>query len=259
MLSGAINMIIKFQTVAAIVAAAWLVSGCQTTSNDAASSPGTAKKELSSYMETTTPKGAGPFPAVMMVSGCSGFNFGGGGFYDDVQANITKLGFVVVRVDSLRFRGKSRCNGGVVSAREQVADIQAASAYLQGQKNIKQGAINLLGWSWGGKGALAAAMVGKAIDAAVAYYPACENLSSNSVTVPTLILHGAADNAAKPALCDSIVAKSKTLTRRLYPGAHHAFDNPALDPPKEYQFGTIGYNKSAAEAAWIELAKFLKH
>jgi dienelactone hydrolase len=43
-----------------------------------------------------------------------------------------------------------------------------------------------------------------------------------------------------------------------YPGAYHAFDNPALDPPREYRFGTLGYNKPASEAAWAELAKFLK-
>ena len=105
---------------------------------------------ISSYMAASTPDGAGPFPAVMMISGCSGFMFGGGGFYNGIQNRITKLGFLVIGVDSLRFRGQDRCDGGGVSVNEQVADIQAAAAYLRGRDNVRKEAINVLGWSWGG-------------------------------------------------------------------------------------------------------------
>jgi dienelactone hydrolase len=60
------------------------------------------------------------------------------------------------------------------------------------------------------------------------------------------------------AACEDIFSKSKSLTLRTYPDAHHAFDVPAFDPPREYRFGTLGYNKQAAEAAWVELIGFLK-
>ena len=204
---------------------------------------------LSSYMEMTRPEGAGPFPAVMMISGCSGFSFGAD-FYDDVQKRITKLGFLVIRVDSLRLHAEARCDGGGVSVDEQVADIQAAATFLRDQDNVKKAAINVLGWSWGGGGSLAAAMAGNGIHAAVAYYPACRNLPATAVTVPTLILHGEADNVVSLKACEDIISKSETLVLRTYPDAHHAFDSPALDPPREYRFGTLGYNRQAAAAAW---------
>ncbi len=214
-------------------------------------------EELKSYMETTTPTGAGPFPAVMMVSGCFGFGFSAGR-YNEVQEQLTKLGFLVIRVDSLKARGQDGCDSGMVSTNDQVEDIQTAAAYLRSQANIKKDAINVLGWSWGGGGTLAAAIAGEGIDAAVAYYPACGYLADEAVNVPTLVLFGEADNVVPIEFCDKIFSASKTLTLRKYPGVHHGFDNPKNDPPRQYRFGTLGYSEPAKKAAWAELEKFLK-
>ena len=83
--------------------------------------------KLKSYMETTTPTGAGPFPAVMMISGCFGFGFSAGR-YDDVQEQLTKLGFLVIRVDSLKARGQ----------------LIRSRTFRQRQTNVKKDAINVL-------------------------------------------------------------------------------------------------------------------
>jgi dienelactone hydrolase len=216
------------------------------------------KENLSALMKLSKPEEPGQFPAVMMLSGCSGFGFGGGTFYNDVQDRITKLGFLVIRVDSLRHRGHSRCDGGVVTPSEQVADIQLATAYLQQRQDTKKDAINVVGWSWGGGGSLAAAIFGKGINAVVAYYPFCKFLPKAAVEVPTLILQGEADDVVNIADCKAIISKSKVLTLHTYANAHHSFDVPAASPPRQYRFGTLGYDKSAADAAWRELVKFLR-
>ncbi len=213
--------------------------------------------KLKSYMETTTPTGVGPFPAVMMISGCFGFGFSAGR-YDDVQEQLTKLGFLVIRVDSLKARGQDTCYNRRVSIVDQVEDIQTAATYLRSQTNVKKDAINVLGWSWGGGAALAAAVVGAGINAAVAYFPACGNVPDKAVNVPTLVFFGEADNVVPIAMCKSIFSTSKILTLRMYPGVHHGFDNPKNDPPREYRFGTLGYSEPATKAAWAELKNFLK-
>lgn len=213
-------------------------------------------EDLKSYMETTTPTGAGPFPAVMMVSGCFGFGFSAGRD-DEVQKQLTKLGFLVVRVDSLKARGQDRCDSGMVSTYDQVEDIQTAASYLRSQGNVKKDAISVLGWSCGG-GALAAAIAGEGINAAVAYYPGCRHLPDEAVNVPTLVLFGEADDVVSIEICERIFSASKTLTLRKYLGANHGFDNPKFDPPRQYRFGTLGYNEPATKAAWAELEKFLK-
>jgi dienelactone hydrolase len=212
---------------------------------------------LKPHMEQATPDGSGPFPAVMMISGCSGFRIAPA-HYANVKNQLTELGFLVIYVDSLNARGEVKCDRGGVSVRDQVADIQAAAEFLRSQPNVKKDAINVIGWSWGGRGTLAAAIVGKGIDTAIAYYPSCRRLSNKAVNVPTLVLFGEADNVAPIGLCKEIFSASKKLVLKSYPGAHHVFDNPKFDPPREYRFGTIGYSASAAKAAWTELKNFLK-
>jgi dienelactone hydrolase len=45
---------------------------------------------------------------------------------------------------------------------------------------------------------------------------------------------------------------------RIYEDAHHLFDMAELPPETTGPLGTMGYNKAAAEAAWIEVTDFLK-
>ena len=119
---------------------------------------------------------------------------------------------------------------------DQVSDIQAVAAYLASRADVKKNAVNVLGWSWGGGGTLAAAIAGKGIDAAIAYYPSCGGVPGGAVHVPTLVLFGEADNVVWFRLCRKTFSASKKLTLRTYLGVHHAFDIPKYKRPKKYGF-----------------------
>lgn len=212
--------------------------------------------KLKPLMKLTTPSDKGPFPVILLLSGASGFGISGGS-YDEVQADLTKLGFAVLRVDSLEARGLKTYTDGTVTPSDQVDDVRVVVAYLKTQDNIKPDAINVLGWSWGGQGALAVAQGNAGITRAIAYYPACERLPSTEVKVPTLILSGEADDVVSLDICRKLVNGMKAVTLKGYPDAHHAFDNKRFDPPKKYRLGTLGYNEAAARNAWAEIEKFL--
>ena len=52
---------------------------------------------LSKHYGLEKPDGAGPFPAVMLVPGCSGFDAKfAKGHYDGVQSHLVELGFVTL-------------------------------------------------------------------------------------------------------------------------------------------------------------------
>jgi dienelactone hydrolase len=213
-------------------------------------------EKLKPLMKITTPTGQGPFPAILLLSGASGFHIKGGS-YDDVQSDLTKLGFVVLRVDSLEVRGMKNNKDGKLTYGDQAADVDAVATYIAAQNNIKRDAINVLGWSLGGQGAIAAAQASAGIAKAVAYYPACQRLPTTELKVPTLILSGEADDVVPLSACRKLVDGMKMVTILTYPSAHHGFDNKKFDPPRKYPLGTLGYNAAAAKSAWAELEKFM--
>ncbi len=213
---------------------------------------------LKPYLKMTKPKGAGPFPAILMMSGCSGFGVATmNSRFRKLQFQFTALGFLVVRIDSLKARGQRTCGTGVITREDQVTDVATVAAFFRNFPLVKNDALDMIGWSWGGGGTLAAAMRPNIVDAAIAYFPSCIDVPETAVQVPTLVLFGEADNIVPIKDCKAIFAASKRLTLRSYPGVHHRFDNPRLDPPVQTQFGTLAYNEAAAKAAWEELLKFL--
>lgn len=213
-------------------------------------------EKLRPLMRMTTPDGTGPFPAILMIPGCTGFNIKGGN-YDETQADLTKLGFAVARVDSLEARGEKQCDKHIVTAKHQASDVKLVVEHLKALPSINSAAINVLGWSWGGQGVLASAQADTGIAKAIAYYPACQRLDAGQIKVPTLVLFGEADDVVSLAKCKEFLGGSTTVTLRTYPGAHHAFNNKNFDPPRKYRFGTLGYNEQGAAAAWKELQAFL--
>lgn len=223
---------------------------------------------LSKHYRLEKPDGAGPFPAVMMVPGCSGFDADfQKEFYDSVQSKLVKLGFVTLRVNYQAARNVPICWPHVPT--EDVAgDIRIAAEYLRQQPFVKKGTINIMGWSYGAAGALQA--LGRTesrepvqVDAVVAYFPACEHAKKwdSKITVPVLVLVGAIDNVAPLWQCEEIfgdLPKRHNLTVRVYDNVHHGFDNFTLPAEMEYTFGTLGYNEAAAKSAWIEVTNFLR-
>jgi dienelactone hydrolase len=222
------------------------------------------QERLSKHYRLEKPKGAGPFPAVMMVPGCSGFEFGKE-HYNSVQKRLVELGFVTLRVDYLASRNVSSC-ANAVSAEEVAADIGIAAGYLKEQTFAKKDSLNVLGWSYGAAGALQA--LGRAynrepvkVDAVVAYYPYCDAVQQRwDSEAPVLVLVGMLDNVAPERNCTRFFSglPDERLTIRSYKDTYHGFDDFKLPAEMQYSFGTLGYNKAAAESAWMEVTNFLR-
>ena len=221
---------------------------------------------LSKHYRLEKPDCAGPFPAVMMVSGCSGFNADfAKGTYDAVQSRLVELGFVTLRVNYLAARNAASCYPDVHSE-SMASDICIAAEYLQQQPFVKRAAINVIGWSAGASGALQA--LGRTynrnpaqVDAVVAYYPHCKLVQQKwDSEVPVLVLVGRMDNVTPLRFCNYLFRglPSHRLTIRVYDDAHHCFNMFELPAEMQYQFGTIGYNKAAAKSAWLEVTNFLR-
>lgn len=225
---------------------------------------------LSKHYRLEKPDGEGPFPTVMMVPGCSGFH---ADFatkqYNAVQLRLVELGFVTLRVDYLAARNAASCQQGAspeqkgVSTEEVAGDLSIAFEYLQQQPFVKNGAINVIGWSYGASGALVA--LGRTwnrdpiqVDAVVAYYPHCGLVTQKwKSNVPILILVGAIDNITPLRFCRGLFG-GLPVTVHEYENAHHSFDMSELPAEMQYQFGTIGYNEAAAKSAWKEVTNFLR-
>ena len=247
-----------YRTLSRFLACALLSLGCSLVGKTAAAD----LTALSAHFNLQKPDGAGPFPVVMMLPGCSGFKAGAAS-YDSVQNRLKDAGFLVLRVDYFTARNKERCDGGAVTTRQGAEDVRTVAAYLKSQSFVKQGSINVLGWSFGGGVALDALAddVQAGVDAVVTYYPLCRDLKSWKMRVPALVLFGEADNVVSLDWCKRIFAtlSDPNVARlRTFADSYHGFDMSHLPAKTEYRFGTLGYNEAAAKSAWRELEQFLR-
>jgi dienelactone hydrolase len=177
------------------------------------------------------------------------------------RGELQAAGYLVVFVDYLgRF---SSC--GHVSHAQVGEDILEAVTWTRAQAGVDPGRISVIGWSYGGGGVLAALRAmpsGPPLFAkAVMYYPDCRGETPwPAAGVSALMLLGASDEVARPAVCDPVVdgAPPNTLRAVSYPNALHAFDMRGLPERTKYPFGTIGYNAEAANASWATVLDFLR-
>jgi dienelactone hydrolase len=192
------------------------------------------------------PKGAGPFPAVVGLHGCSGM---GNRRYPldlrfrDWGERLAAAGFAVVFPDSFGSRGEgSQCRVRDRRIRprvERVGDAIAARRWLQAQSWVKRDRVFLMGWSHGGSTTLWGVRPqarpddgGPDFRAAVAFYPGCRVPAERgwSARLPTLLLIGADDDWTPPGPCLTLVSGARGNPARVeiktYPGAYHSFDHP---------------------------------
>ena len=207
------------------------------------------------------PDGSGPFPAVVILHGCGGFFSS----YASVADDLRWEGYVVLAVDSLGPRGiPDACVDGLIA---QAIDAFAALAYLSKQSFVDPSRIAVLGYSMGGSSALMDVepdFIGKLFSgsfaAAIAYYPWCKDRSA-IVSSPTMILIGADDDWTPAAYCREMVARPRdggaALDLTIYPGAHHAFDNPKLALGMRRFGHWLQYSEPAATDAWAKVLAFL--
>lgn len=193
------------------------------------------------------PKGHGPFPAIVMMHGCSGM-YTPSGYVTNAYRHWAELlaedGYVALLVDSFGPRGqRSICEQqkrAILESRERVEDAYAAARWLHAQGYVAKDRIGLIGWSNGGTGTLysmrSASRMEPAFRAAVAFYPGCRALSRAKTAyvpyAPLLILTGEADDWTPAAPCKDLAAiaqqEGAPLEIVIYAGAHHSFDRLGL-------------------------------
>ncbi|HEV2335040.1 MAG TPA: dienelactone hydrolase family protein [Stellaceae bacterium] len=205
--------------------------------------------------------GAGPYPAVVVLHGCSGFSS-----HDAVIADqIASWGYVVLAVDSLTPRSiDSRCGGRNLA--DQALDAYAALHYLSRLAFVDPKRVAVLGGSMGGSSVLqvvdhdfAAQHSDRGFRAAIAYYPLCG--APSVMAAPTLILIGELDDTTRAALCQAMVENlpngGAPVSLTVYPGAYHAFNVARLDPGIRTLGHRYEYNRSAAKDSETKVRAFL--
>jgi uncharacterized protein len=101
----------------------------------------------------TTPRGAGPFPAALLISGSGPQDrdetlFGHKPFWV-IADYLTRRGIAVLRVDD-RGVGKSTGNSTQATLNDMAGDVLAGVAFLKGRKEIDAKHIGVIGHSEGG-------------------------------------------------------------------------------------------------------------
>lgn len=214
--------------------------------------------------ELHLPSGPGPFPAVVLLHGCSGITPQMGRW----AARLVQWGMAALVLDSFGPRGvENVCGTGArVPPSLRAADALSAAAALRGRAEIDPERISLLGFSHGGSAALAAASQNQVQRNAalpfarvVAFYPWCPK-GGFPLASPVLVLIGGADDWTPAARCEALRDRWRPgfgrLALRLYPGATHAFDTPGRD--RLYFGHRLRHDPVATEDAAAQVRRFLE-
>jgi dienelactone hydrolase len=219
---------------------------------------------LEAYL--STPEGAGPFPAVVSLHGCSGL---------PQSLRITEarylnaLGYVSLVVDSFTTRGI--IEACVSSMPDRHADALGALSYVSKLPFVDPKRIALVGRSQGGIVALQVASTqpvdvfdmpeGLAYRAVVAFYPYC-GAATDELALPALVLIGEADDWTPAKNCERWMARragrGAPVRFIVYPGARHSFDMPGVGKGVELFGHRLKYDPEAARRANDEIREFLQ-
>ena len=220
------------------------------------------KPDVQGYL--TRPKGAGPFPAVVLLHSCLGLPAN----RRAIGSTIAGWGYVALFVDDFATRGlRETC---AVDFPEGLADAFGALAFASKLPYVDPARIAAVGYSQGADTALAIASSRFAAfafprdlkyRAVAAFYPPCANRAGAGLTIPTLILVGELDDVTPKADCERLVRNQPSsradVKLVVYPGAHHLFDDPSYAAGKRLFGMLLKYDRSAAERSRSDLRDFL--
>jgi dienelactone hydrolase len=208
------------------------------------------------------PKGAGPFPAVVLLHSCLGLPSN----RRAIEAALVAEGYVALFVDDFTTRGlKETC---AVDFPEGLNDAYGALAYLSRLPDVDRSRIAAVGFSQGADTALkiassryaSAFVIPDRVDfkVAAAFYPPCSNVEGERLEIPMLILIGAADKVTPAADCKQLARnQSGDVKLVVYPGAAHCFDDPAFSGGRSVMGMILEYDPDAAKRSRRDLAGFL--
>ena len=236
---------------------------------------GTSKTENALMLKgiLNKPQGEGPFPAVVMLHGCSGIEGITRKYLDIWAQKLMSWGYVSLMVDSFGPRGESDICGGdrvfLIPPNVRAQDAYDAKSYLAEIPFVNKKQIALMGWSHGGWTTLFALDEttpiqnrGDPFRCAIAFYPYC-SIYLRNLNSPLSILIGELDSWCPAQMCFLRMPSGKTtheVTLKIYPQAYHCFDFEGIDTSKEGH--RLLYNPEAANDAIEQvkqlLAKYVK-
>lgn len=233
------------------------------TKNVSYSSGGTALKGYLAY----DPAIKGKRPAVLVVHEWWGLND-----YTRMRARmLAGLGYVAFAVDmygngrqakhpddAMKFSGEVMKNFAVARAR-----FQAAVDYLKKQPNTDPDRIAAIGYCFGGGMVLNMARHDAGLKAAVSFHgnlAAVEPAGPGTVKAKLLVLNGADDPFTTAEQIDQFKKEmdqaGADYTFINYPGAKHAFTNPAATGyGKKFKL-PLAYNATADNKSWKAMKEF---
>jgi len=206
------------------------------------------------------PEGAGPFPAIAMLHGCSGLRTRSGAIRAKPRfwaEHFRDLGYATLLVDSFTTRAIDEvCTGRhlLSPVRERADDARGALRYLQSRFDVRADRIGLLGWSNGAAAALSVVFdrgtAERDFRAAVAFYPNCTRNYPGGPDfrpyAPLYLLVGALDDWTPAAPCLALVERARArgapVDIKVYPDAHHSFDEPGT--PVRYRPEVRNHSKT---------------
>lgn len=231
------------------------------------------------------PPGAGPFPAIAMLHGCTGLRTPS----RTIQAkprfwaeHFRDRGYMTLLVDSFTTRGIDEvCTGRhlLSPVRDRADDARGALRYLQSRPDVRPDRVGLLGWSNGAAATLSVLFDGGTVArdyrAAVAFYPNCTRSYPGGPDfrpyAPLFLLVGALDDWTPAAPCVALIERARTLGApvaiKVYPGAHHSFDSPGTAVRYRPEVrnhskqdgcsgATVGTDPAARADAIVEVTRF---
>ena len=214
--------------------------------------------------ELFKPKGDGPFPAVVLMHGCGGWQPSVLGGLHSHATYFLDRGYAVLNLDSFGTRGTS---GGTVcesTARlvraldYRTHDALDALRYMRTLPYVDSRSVFLMGQSNGGSVAINAAKTAgrDGFRAVAAYYPWCGSLGGSKVklTSPLIIFSGGRDDWVPAWQCRNKHAVGAKLKAIEYASAAHSFDLQI--PPQRYLGKLIGYDQPATEDSRAHMLAF---
>lgn len=216
--------------------------------------------------ELFKPKGNGPFPAVVLMHGCGGWQSAVLGGLHAHARYLLDRGYVVLNLDSFGTRGTS---GGTVcetTARlvraldYRTYDAFDALRYMRSLAYVDKDNVFLMGQSNGGSVAINAAKSRKrdGYRAVAAYYPWCGSLGGARVKLgaPLIIFSGGRDDWVPARECRHRHSVGAALKVVEYASAAHSFDLP-IDRQR-YLGKLIGYDQPATTDSRARMLAFFE-
>ena len=225
------------------------------------------------------PKGAGPFPAVVLSHSCGGLRQNS----FEWASRLVGAGYVALVIDHFGPRKITmncwpnyKVNYSVIAQ-----DAAAGMKHLRSLPFVDGKWIAHMGFSMGAMAGLRAASPSfrkqhlgrQGFAAVIAFYPWCapsgpaqEINFHDDTNTPLLVLLGEKDDEAPTAPCIAqakrMAAKGMPVSWKLYPNTTHSFDNSLMgDRPFTRQSGgrtfTYRYNAKSVEQAWGDSREFL--